>query len=447
MNDTLHETESSGCQAPIASLQGSQECGRDELMGNPTRRATTSLSSSAQLAEIGADTEEPPGTSRNRAAPQWAGSPAPSPARAHSALSPDAGALTPPVEIPRRPRAEPRRKTTRAVDLKKYDIAVLYSLALGLERGRQEDLIADQETERVARDVAEVLKGHAASVHLVPIWEDLGPLVANFNPRKTIVFNMVESLGGRAMTDAETPRILQALGFRFTGNAYTGLRRAGDKWTTKRLLGAAGLAVPRAQLFRKPRERVVTVPLPAIVKPSAEGASFGITHDSVVRDFPALFARIEECYRIYRQPVLVEEFIPGREINVAVWGNGHPVVLPLSEIIFQWTDDPLKRIVSFDAKWTEDSIEYNQTPGRCPADLTPAERQRLEHAALRTYQLIGVKGFCRVDMRLRDGVPYILEVNANPTLAKEAGFFRSASAVGHTYESMILHIVKLAFQD
>jgi D-alanine-D-alanine ligase len=81
----------------------------------------------------------------------------------------------------------------------------------------------------------------------------------------------------------------------------------------------------------------------------------------------------------------------------------------------------------------------------CPADLTPEVQDRVEAAAVLAYQELGVRGFARVDLRLRDEIPYVLEVNIHPDLAPDAGFFRSASAAGHSYASMLLHILRLAF--
>lgn len=406
------------------------------------RQALDSRASTTQSSDIGADAEEPPGTIRHTSRPQqpWGGTTRPPVFASPVAIHPTLPFPTPAA----RPRPSPRRKPQAETDLTQLDVVVLYNLALGLERGRPEDILADEETAQVAANVAAALKGQVAHVHGVPVWDDPAPALRNFDPQRTVVFNLVEGLGGRAMTDSLTPQVLEALGFRYTGASHLGLRRAGDKWATKRTLQAAGLAVPRCQLFRKPKERAVTVPLPAIVKPVGEGGSFGITQDSVVRDRASLLDRVEACFQTYGQPVLADEFIPGREINAAVWGNGQPEVLPISEIIFEWTDDPLKQIVTFDAKWRADSAEYWQTPGRCPADLTPDERSRIERAATETYRLLGLKGYCRVDMRLRDGVPYILEVNANPDLAPDAGFFRSASTAGHTYTSMVVRILQLA---
>lgn len=342
------------------------------------------------------------------------------------------------------PRPRVRRPTRRITDLSEVEVVVLYSLALGLERGRPEDLLADEETERVARRVAEALEGEVGAVHLAPVWDDVAGAMRPYDARRSVVFNLVESLGGRGFSEAEVPRLLRSLGFVHTGGSYQALRRSGNKLVAKRLLETNGLRTPRYQVFHRRSERLLTVPLPAIVKPVAEGGSFGVTQDSVARTEEQLLAQVDSILRTYHQPALVEEFIVGREINVALWGNGQPEVLPISEIVFEWTDDPLRKLVTFEAKWVEGSDEYQHTPGICPARLTPAEQSRIEAAAVRTYQLLGVKGFARVDMRLRDGEPYILEVNVNPDLAPEAGFFRSARAAGHTYPSMVLAILKMA---
>ena len=185
--------------------------------------------------------------------------------------------------------------------------------------------------------------------------------------------------------------------------------------------------------------------LPAIVKPVAEHGSCGITLASVVQDRKSLGERIDACIRDYRQAALVEEFIIGRELNVALWGNGFPEVLPVAEIAFRWTDEPLQQIVSFSGKWHKDSVEARGTPGICPAELAPHVQDRVEAAAVLAYQELGVRGFARVDMRLRDEIPYVLEVNSHPDLAPDAGFFRSARAAGHSYASMLLYILRLAF--
>jgi D-alanine-D-alanine ligase len=395
-------------------------------------------------AETEVEAEEPPGPHRpsRRYAASGTVATAQTPRRAPLAtlqldLREDSPSI---IEAPRRVRRAPIRYT----DLSEVEVVVLYSLALSLERGRDQDVIADQETAHVAECVANALEGEVGAVHLAPVWDDLPTALATYDPRRHVVFNLVESLGGRAFSEPEAIRQIRAMGFNHTGVGFQSMRRSSNKLLTKRLLLSEGLPTPPYQVFHSLRDRKCTVPLPAIVKPVAEGGSFGITQDSVVREEEALFSQVEAILREYHQPALVETFIPGRELNVALWGNGQPEILPISEIVFTWTDDPLKQIVTFDAKWVAESIEYRQTPGICPADLTPEEQANVEAAALQVHRLLGLRGVARVDMRLHQGTPYILEVNSNPDLAPDAGFFRSAAAAGHTYQSMVLNILKLA---
>jgi D-alanine-D-alanine ligase len=335
-------------------------------------------------------------------------------------------------------RAKPR------LSFEELEVVVLYSLALALERGRPQDRLADEETARVATAITDALEARVRAVHRVGVWEDLPGALAPFSPDQHVVFNLVESLGGRAFTEELAAKILEQLGYTHTGASYRALRRSANKLLTKRLLERAGLATPRYQVFRRAAHHTIHVPLPAIVKPVAEGGSFGIRQSSLATDSATLQALIDECLTTYRQPALIEEFIIGREINVAMWGNRDPEVLPISEIIFEWTDDPLKQIVTFESKWVAESPEFSGTPGVCPASLSDDERSSIEAAAREAYRALGVTGYARVDMRLREGVPYILEVNANSDLAPDAGFFRSARAAGYSYAEMVCHILEIA---
>jgi D-alanine-D-alanine ligase len=345
-----------------------------------------------------------------------------------------------------RPRTLPRR-VPRPRELDEVEVVVLYNEARGLERGRPEDLISDAATEQVAVAIVESLRQHVRAVEVAPVWDDLGDVLRRYDPARHVIFNLCESLGGRSWSEAEVPRLMKAAGFVHTGSSYMALRRAGNKLITKRTLLAAGLATPAFEVVRRVGRRPTRVGFPAIVKPVAEEGSCGITLESVVEDRAALGRQIDASIRAYRQPVLVEEFIDGRELNVALWGNGFPDVLPIAEIAFNWTDDPLKQIVTFAGKWHTESIEAIGTPGVCPADLAPEDQDRVEAAAVLAYQKMGVRGYARVDVRMRDGIPYILEVNIHPDLAADAGFFRSAKTAGHSYPSMLLHILRLALAN
>jgi D-alanine-D-alanine ligase len=144
---------------------------------------------------------------------------------------------------------------------------------------------------------------------------------------------------------------------------------------------------------------------------------------------------VRELFAEYRQPVLVEEFIDGREINAAVLENeGEPFVLPLSEILFDGLPAGSPRITSYEAKWNEKSLWYTGTPAVCPALLEGTARAKLEQIALGVFRLLEGKDYGRVDFRLdAAGNPWVLEYNPNPDISPGGGFARCLAAGGFSF--------------
>ena len=176
----------------------------------------------------------------------------------------------------------------------------------------------------------------------------------------------------------------------------------------------------------------------------AEDASQGIGPEAVVHDLGGLRARVGYILERYRQAALAEQFIAGREFNVSLWGDP-PEVLPLAEIDFSAFSDPEERIVSFAAKWEEESFEYRNTPVLCPAPVDAGLGARIAAVARRAWQAIGCRGYARVDMRVDGaGTPYVIEVNCNPDISPDAGFFRAVRTAGYTYQDMALRILEIA---
>lgn len=260
-----------------------------------------------------------------------------------------------------------------------------------------------------------------------------------------LIVNLCEGVWGDSHLEMHAAALLELTGRPVTGSAPLCLGLTQDKLRTKELLQAAGLPTPRYCLARhgEPVAACPDLAYPLIVKPRSEDASQGITEASVVDDFPALQAQVAEVQRSYRQDALIEEFIAGREINAAILGNGREAtVLPLSEIRF----DPMlaRPIVSFAGKWQEDSPAYRGTVPVCPAELTAGETDAVRTVALAACRRMGCRDYARVDIRLRDGIPYILEVNANPDISPDAGLARSAAAAGLTYPTLIGRIIDAA---
>ncbi len=331
--------------------------------------------------------------------------------------------------------------------LNQVPVVVLYSQSQPLLRGDPMDILSDEETAWVAGKIAQSLKRYTSEVHLVPVQDDLDRVLSSFNPSRHLIFNMCESLGGRSCTEAKAAKRIAAHGFVFTGAMPETIEITMDKIRTKRMLIKHCLPTPVFQVIQKINGKSLNVPLPAIVKPSVESGSMGITQQSLAQNPTDIWKRIETCLLNYKQPVLVENYIPGREINVSIWGADKPEILPLYEIDFQWTTDPLQRIVSFESKWVVDSVEYIGTPGICPAHLSERDSQTVREVAMSAYLMLGIRSYARIDIRLHEGVPYILEVNTNPDLAPNAGFYGSAKAAGYSYPQMVRKITELALDS
>jgi D-alanine-D-alanine ligase len=326
-------------------------------------------------------------------------------------------------------------------------VAVLYNDSEGLVKGELRDMLAERGVIACAQAIAEVLQELGCRVALVPLRGDVESALAHYPPTEWVIFNLGEGLDGRLFEEARTAWALEAMGYRFTGSGGDALARSTHKAQAKELLVAGEVPTPAWWLFRHPDEAgdlADELPFPLIVKPVAEDASIGLDSDAVVHTVPALYERVAYVAECYRQAALAEVFVAGREFNVALWGDP-PQTLPLAEIDFSAFADPYACIVSFAAKWEETSFEYHHTPALCPAKVDGRLEQRIVDIARRAWLAIGCRGYARVDMRLgADGVPYVVEVNCNPDLSPEAGFYNMARAAGYSYAGMAMTILEIA---
>jgi D-alanine-D-alanine ligase len=316
-----------------------------------------------------------------------------------------------------------------------------------LRRGEASDRISEQGAEGEAKAVAEALGSLGHAVQILPLGADAVTFAASLQAAAPeAAFNLCEGFWGESRKEMHVAALYGLLGLPFTGSAPLTLGLTQDKVRTKELLLGHGLPTPRYLLVQpgEPCPETCDLAYPLIVKPRFEDASLGITTESVVESAAALKRRIAYLHATYRQGALVEEFIEGREINAAVLGNDPSETLPLSEIRF--APGLARPIVSYAGKWLEESAEFARTEPVCPAPLTAGEESLIKDAALRACRLLDCRDYARVDIRLRDGVPYILEVNANPDLSPDAGLARAAGAAGIAYPELIERILDLALQ-
>ncbi|MBI5876276.1 MAG: ATP-grasp domain-containing protein [Chloroflexi bacterium] len=303
------------------------------------------------------------------------------------------------------------------------------------EVGRDVFITAD------AIDAALRERGHRVTRALIQ--KSVLDALESYDPRAWAVFNLCETLEGESFREPYVPAVLDALGYAYTGSDARALHACVNKAKTKARLAAAGLPTAAYQLFRSPDDPV-NVPFPAFVKPVAEDASYGVTDNAVVRNKRELRRQVSTILSEFGGPVLVEDFIAGREFNVGIIGNDPPRALPLAEINFARISDPHRQIISFAAKWDDTAEEFHDTPVTCPADVSPLLAAEIQRVSLEAFRLMGCRDYGRVDIRVRDNQPYILEVNPNCGIAPDAGFPREMRIAGFDYGAMAEQIARLA---
>jgi D-alanine-D-alanine ligase len=262
-----------------------------------------------------------------------------------------------------------------------------------------------------------------------------------------LIFNLVECIENESAQEMNVAGLYDLLKIPYTGAGAFALGLALNKPRVKELLTYHGIKTPPFHVFEAPAKIGLPPHLefPLIVKPSKEDASVGISDASIVTTEPELRRRVRFVLEEFQQPALVESYIDGRELNVAVIGYRKPVVLPISEIDFSGLHDGMARIVSYDAKWMTGTVAYEGTKGICPARLPSHTEAKLREIALRAFRIVGCRDYARVDFRLAaNGELFLLEVNPNPDISDDAGFARSARAHGLTFPQIVGKIVESA---
>jgi len=319
-------------------------------------------------------------------------------------------------------------------------IGVVFNISDRALTGVDVELTADSDIPATVRAVCAVLKENH---HVIPV--KFSPGITDYLKESgiDILFNICEGFRNDNLGEAYAAAMFEQSGIPFTGSDFFTLALCMDKARVKELLHCHGLPTPEYQIFRSHHERLSDkLQFPLIVKPLHEDGSIGIYADSVVDSEEELRKAVNKIITVYGQPALVEEYIEGRELNVSIIGNPPNLeLLPISEIIFE-TPPGIPRIVSYEAKWVRDSIQYQKTPGRCPAELDPELLEIIRSICKKTYVITGCRDYARVDLRLRGETPFIIEVNPNPAKYVDSGFVRSAEAAGLTYRDLCFTIIK-----
>lgn len=301
-----------------------------------------------------------------------------------------------------------------------------------------------------ARIIQETLSRRDVDSHVLRFdgsLDELGDRIRQIQARA--IFNLCEAGWGDARHEATLARYLEGLGLPYTGCQSLALALAVDKHATQTILAQAGIPMPRSRLLCSGDARGAMedgLRFPLIIKPNFEDGSVGIRGDSIVSSPDELRARVMQRAGFFA-PLLVQEYVEGREFNVAVLGDRTPEVFPLCEVIFETAKEKVAAggAVTYDAKWTKDSEDWKRTSTVQSPYLGPDHESEIKRLALLAHQRLFCDSYSRMDFRLSEnGTPYLLDVNPNPSLGPEDGFARSARQGGYDYGDLLAKILKLA---
>jgi D-alanine-D-alanine ligase len=342
-----------------------------------------------------------------------------------------------PVNVPR--RWLPDRRDRLAVKLAPLSVLVVHE-AFG-DGARPDEIDALIQVEQVS----EAMRKIGWRVSSLPVTLDLDTALAKIrecNP--SCVFNLVESLEGDGRLIHFLPALLDTAKIAFTGAGADAIYLTSQKLLAKQLMRANGIATPDSfTRHGSPADNPATW----IVKSVWEHASFGMDDGCVVTGRDDARRRMGESEEKYGGEWFAEQFVDGREFNISVLEqDGQPYILPIAEMTFVNYPNGKPRIVGYAAKWDESAPEYQSTCRTFPELDTPANDQ-LRSIVQQCWTTFGLRGYARVDLRLDSaGKPWVLEINANPCLSRDAGFAAAAQRAGMNYQKLIERVVRAAIR-
>lgn len=327
------------------------------------------------------------------------------------------------------------------------------------------DIIEDQESSAyeeapVYKTIEQVLTERGHEVKTLAAGPNIRSLVSRIEKDDSdIFFNLCESLGGIESRAINVASLLELVGKRFTGTGAYGQMLAHDKALAKKIFSFHGLGYPKFSTMDAGQvEWSDELKFPLFVKPSNTDSSTGIDEHSLVRNIKQLMERLSYIHTEIRSPVLIEEYIEGRELFVGVLGNDKPEALPIVE----WDFSKVKRgakFATFDAKWNTESEGY-KAPELFPEDIPEPVYKRIQESAVDACKALRILDYGRVDMRVRnkkaakqgsgstedpnDWEIFIIEVNPNPYLERNAEVAMAAAKHQLDYADLVEKILELA---
>jgi D-alanine-D-alanine ligase len=329
--------------------------------------------------------------------------------------------------------------------LEKLKVTLLYDVIEDTEKIPGAD-------QPVYKQVATALKRRGHEIKTLAAQPSLRTLVADVEKDDSdIIFNLCESLGGDDAQAIRVASLLELLGKRFTGAGAFGLTLAQDKALAKKIFSFHGLSYPKFSAMEAGAvEWSDELQFPLFVKPSNTDSSIGIDAGALVRNIKELMERISYIHTEFKAPVLIEEFIEGREVFVGVLGNDKMEALPIIEWDFSKVKDGPK-FATAEAKWNKNSEGY-KAPELFPEDIPESVYKRIQIAAVEACKALKLLDYGRVDMRLCPGQRdedwqfFIIEVNPNPYLEQRSELALAAKQHGLSFPDLVEKILEAALK-
>jgi len=290
--------------------------------------------------------------------------------------------------------------------------------------------------------------GHEA--HCRGVGTDLGVIrtaIEEFRP--DVVFNLLEDFKDVPIYDQNVVAYLELLDVPYTGCNSRGLMLARDKAITKKLLSYHRIPVPEFHVFRMGRAvvRPKKLEYPLIVKSLTKEGSAGISKLSVVDSDQKLRERVALVHKRQHTDAIVERFVDGRELYVGVIGTRRLQVLPVWEMVFEKLSEESPRIATERVKWDPAYQKKHGIDTKPAKGLSEATLARIQNICRRTYRILELSGYARIDLRLdaEDRI-YVLEANPNPQIAEEEDFAAAALHAGTPYKTLIQRLLNQALE-
>lgn len=331
-------------------------------------------------------------------------------------------------------------------------IIVIYNDDRELKRGSEEDIISLQSVVKTSEDVERALiESDFKTLRIGLNSKNLIRTIEKIEKSKPcLIFNLCEAFDGDSSLESNVAAVFELLNVAYTGSPPSVIGLTSDKEKTKQILLQNNIPVPAGlsvNTLQNLESGIWNLQFPLIVKPQSEDGSVGIDSNSVVFNFDALKEKFEYISDRYSQPVIVEEYIDGREFNVSILGNNSPHIFPVAEIDYSKIPPNAPKILCYKSKWLKDSDSYRFTPSVCPVNIPPEIENSIKEVALKTFDVTGCRDYARIDIRLdNNNTPFVLEVNANPDISLDAGMTKSAIADGWTYNKLIKGIVSTVIE-